>query len=139
MDKETKQALATILSEIYELKNQILKLQNENSEFRIEALKCGYEHIINEELGIHDNQFEFPLTEVKYDEILKCLDDYERENSVGIENLTGFYDFPSEIQNRFSRIEWLYAFKAMKAEHRFNNIISRIEDSQNSPAEFHNL
>lgn len=139
MDNNIKLALGIILSEIYELKNQISRLQNEESQydnFRISALRNGYEHIINEALRVEDGM---TLLQSQYFAILQCLDHFELENPERIETLTGFYDFPLEIQNKFSRIEWLYAFRAMKAEHRFNNIISRIEGSQNSPAEFHNF
>ncbi len=139
MDNETKLALGIILSEIYELKNQIANLQNEDAphdNFRINALRAGYEHIINEELRIENG---LPLAQDKYFAILKCVDDFELQNPQLIEQLTGFYDFPLEIQNKFSRIEWLYAFRAMKAEHRFDKIISKIEGSQNSPAEFYDF
>lgn len=139
MDNETKSALGIILSEIYELKNQIARTQNQkplHDDFRIHALRTGYEHIINEELRIESG---ISLSQDKYFEILETLDNFEQQNRQKIEQLTGFYDLPSELQDRFTRIEWLCALRAMKAEHRFNNIISRIEGSQNSPAEFYSF
>lgn len=139
MDNETKLALGIILSEIYELKNQIARTQNQqllHDDFTIQALRTGYEHIINEELRIESG---ISLSQDKYFEILETLDNFEQQNRQKIEQLTGFYDLPSELQNRFTRYEWLCALRAMKAEHRFNNIISRIEGSQNSPAEFNSF
>ena len=107
-----------------------------HDDFRIRALRAGYEHIINEELRIENGM---PLSQDKYFNILESLDNYEQQNRERIEQLTGFYDLPLELQNRFTRIEWLYALRAMKAEHRFDEIISKIEGSQNSPAEFHDF
>ena len=140
MENNLKRALAKILGEIYDLENQVALLKNEEPVYNkatIEQLQHGYEHIINQELGIDETPM--VLSEERYYKILETLDKMEVDNPQIIENLTGFYDFPSNIQDRFSRIEWLYAFKAMKNEHRFNEIISRIEGSQNSPSEFHNL
>lgn len=137
MEQDTKKALALILSEIYELKNQIATLQNReqiHDDFTIEALKSGNEHIINQELGITEELFW--LTENDYNRILNTFDQLEKNNSELINTITGFYDLPREIQNQFNRNEWLQAFKTMKHHHVFDNIVLIIEGSQNSPLEF---
>lgn len=136
MDEEMKLMMGHLLGEIYELKNQISTLENrdlEHDPFLIQALKTGYEHIINQEFRLEDG---FCLSQERYYELLKVLDDMEIANPSVFDNLTGFYDLPLELQNRFDRAEWLFSLKAMKKEHRFQNLISKIEGSQNSPTEF---
>lgn len=140
MEETLKRALAKILSEVYVLQNQVAQLRNEDiphSNTVIEELSCGYEHVIDMELGIEE--VPFPLKKETYYDILETLDKLEQENPNLIRNLKGFYDLPSEMRDKYNRTEWLYALKTMKNEHRFNEIISRIEGSKDSPAEFKNF
>lgn len=137
MEQDTKKVFSLILSEIYELKNQIATLQNKeqiHDDFTIEALKCGNEHIINQELGITEQLFW--LTDDVYNRILLTFDRLEKNNPELINTIIGFYDLPKEIQNQFNRNDWLQAFKTMKHHHVFDNLVLIIEGSQNSPLEF---
>lgn len=139
MDNKIKLALGIILSEIYELKNQIAEIRHEDiphEQFTIDGLKGNYEHIVDRELGLDSN---FALTTECYEDICKVLDDYEINNPEAVNNLNGFNDLPMEIRNEFSQNEWLLALRVMKNERIFNNIISSIENGTNTPDRFRNL
>lgn len=137
--KEIKKMLGVILGEIYELKNQIAEMRQENipnEQFTIEGLKGTYEHIIDREFRLDSS---FALTTECYENIGKVLEDYEINNLEAVNNLNGFDDLPMNIREKFDQNQWLLALRAMKNERIFNNIISCIENGTNTPDRFKNL
>lgn len=136
--KEVKYMLGVMLGEIYELKNQIAQTNNEEppyEEFTIEALKNGYEHVVDREFRIDTG---FTLTTETYERIGEALNDYEVNNPAAVETLDGFYRLPLRVQQVASQEEWFLALRAMIDEGRFSNIIPKLTRGE-TPDAFRNL
>jgi len=132
MHEEIKAHFGKLLGEIYCLKNKFAEHMGEQKVYPgyiVWGLKHGVEPIVNQ--YFHDN---YTLTLERYDDIVQYLENISDEE---VSNINGFYDLSKN--DSFTRGEWQAALILLKAEGRFTEIISRIENSEHTPMELKDL
>lgn len=137
MDNELKIALGKILSEIYNLRNEIAEIRQQELPYEsstIAELNEGIEAVINRELNLEHG---IALSDEKLSEIGRALENWENGNN--LDNFNGFNDLPIDLQNQFTQNEWWYSLKHFRANRMFTQLIPLIENGENTPDRYRNL